>query len=715
MPTPRLFLAAVLLAAGVQAQAPRELAPVLVLGERETADPLAVPAALDRIDARELARARARLQLSESLQRVPGVVVRDRQNQAQDLQISIRGYGARATFGVRGVRLYTDGIPATMPDGQGQVSHFALEAAERIEVLRGPFSALYGNASGGVIEVFSAPPPEALETAAGIVAGTNDLWRVSASVRGPWPSAACGSGGGRNGSSSRLGAGPYWDDGCGGYRLDAVRVEGDGYRAHSAYTRDAVQALLRGGAAATRWMLLANTLDLQAQDPQGLTAAELALDRRAASPNALRFDARKQVEQRQLGGGFEHDLGDERRLALRLHAGRRETAQMLAVPVAAQAAPSSGGGAIALERDYRGADLRWQLERGDFSLVTGLAAETADEHRRGFENFVGERLGVVGALRRDEDDRVDGFDQYLQLGWRPAQRWHLALGARHSRIAFATRDRYVRAGNPDDSGRLAYSRTTPVAGLLWRVTPTLSAYANAGRGFETPTFAELAYRNDGGSGLNTALEAARSQNFETGLRARGERHAWSAALFESRTTAELVVAANQGGRSVFANAGLSRRRGFEFAAQGELAPAWHYAASYTWLDARYRSDFQLGGAAPIEAGRRIPGLARHAAWAELRWSPRQQLDLMLEARAVAPVFADDGNRAAAPGYASFDLAAEHRFALIGCEARVFARIENLLDRDYLGSVIVNDANGRWFEPAPGRGFVLGLQLGHGGR
>lgn len=679
---------ALLVCTGTQAR-DAALAPVLVIAPRADDDALTVPAAVDRIDAAELSRARPQLQLNESLQRIPGVVVRDRQNQAQDLQVSIRGQGARATFGVRGVRLYTDGIPATMPDGQGQVSHFALEAAERIDVLRGPFSALYGNASGGVIEVTSAAPPDRVEAAFGFVAGADALRRTSVSLRGPW----C-------------------DDRCGGYRLDGARVQGNGYREHSAYARDAAQALLRGEHAATRWTLLANTLQLQAQDPQGLTAAELAFDRHAASPNALRFDARKTVEQQQAGARIERDAGQIQQFALLFYAGRRQTTQMLTVPVPVQASPASGGGAIALDRHYRGADLRWRLTTGAFSMVAGVALDIADERRQGFENFVGERLGVRGALRRDEDDRVDGNDQYLQLGWQPSQRWHLALGARHSRVAFDTRDYYVRPGNPDDSGRLDYSRTSPVVGALLRATPTLSVYANAGRGFETPTFAELAYRGDGGSGLNTALQAARSRNVEIGLRSHEQRRVWSAAMFENHTQAELVVASNQGGRSVFANAGRSRRRGIELAAEGELAPQWHYAVSATWLDARYGSDFTIGDSPLIEAGRRIPGLARGAAWGQLRWSPAAALDLMLEARALGSVYADDANRALAPGHAVFDLALERRFRLAAFDGRLFARLENLLGRDYVGSVIVNDANARWFEPAPGRGLMLGLQLLH---
>lgn len=671
--------------APVCAQEVRPLPELVVIGTRRADDALTVPAAIDRIDADELSRARPQLQLSESLQRVPGVVVRDRQNQAQDLQISIRGFGARATFGVRGVRLYADGIPATMPDGQGQVSHFALEAADRIEVLRGPFSTLYGNAAGGVIEIFSAPPPDELQAAFGFVAGPDDLWRASASLRGPLTQAH-------------------------GVRVDGARIESGGYRRHSASHRDASQALLRGAWAHTRYTLLANTLDLQAQDPQGLTRAELALDRRASSPNALRFDARKTVDQQQIGGRLEHDLGDEQQLTLLLYGGHRRTTQMLTVPVAAQASPTSNGGAIDLARDYRGTDLRWSFEHRALTFVAGAGLEISDEHRRGFENFIGERLGLVGALRRDEDDRVEAFDQYLQLGWHPVQRWHFNLGVRHSRVEFETADRYVRPGNPDDSGALGYQATTPVMGALWRVTPQLSLYVNAGRGFETPTFAELAYRGDGASGLNSTLEAARSGNAEVGLRVRGERHAMSTAVFHTRTQSELVVASSQGGRSVFANAGLSRRRGVEFAARGELTPQWHYALSYTGLDAGYRSDFLLDGTQLVSAGRRIPGLARHLAWAELRWSPHPSLDVMLEGRAVDRLFADDANTAAAAGYATLDLAAERRFALAGFQVRTFIRLENLFDRDIVGSVIVNDANGRYFESAPGRGWGAGLSL-----
>lgn len=692
-------LACLPMAAAAQSrEVPTTLDTVVVTGTRSLDDALIVPAAIDRINAGDITRAQPRINLSESLQRVPGVVARDRQNYAQDLQISIRGFGARSTFGVRGVRLYTDGIPATMPDGQGQVSHFALDSAERIEVLRGPFSALYGNASGGVIELFSQQPPAVNEVELGYLAGADGLRRSALSLRGPLEA-----------------------DGAHGFRLDATDVDTDGYRDHSAARRRNAQAMVKGDTGNTHYTVLANGLDIEADDPQGLNAAELRGDRRAASPNSLRFDARKSVRQNQAGARVEHELSAAHRLAITGYGGSRKTAQMLTVPVAAQLNPLSGGGAIDLDRDYYGADARWtwstSLLGRPFGLTAGAQHEVSDEARKGYENFVGSQLGVRGALRRDEQNRVTGTDQYLQADWQPGERWRINVGARHSRVRFRSRDHYINAANPDDSGHLEYSRTSPVAGVLFRATPWLSLYANTGGGFETPTFAELAYRSDGRSGLNDALKPARSDNHEVGLRARRGRLAYSAAVFQSRTEDELVVVANEGGRSVFGNAGLSRRRGVELALSGAPAAKWHYALAYTYLEARYLRDFAVCDSPPceqedllIESGRAIPGLSRHFGWAELRWSPVEDADIALEGRFVDRVFVDDANSASAPAYAAFDLSAERRIRAGGLEWRGYGRVNNLFDRQYVGSVIVNESNGRYFEPAPGRGWVVGLSV-----
>ncbi len=582
-----------------------------------------------------------------------------------------------------------------MPDGQGQVSHFSIDSADRIEVLRGPFSALYGNGSGGVIELFSADPPPVHEVQGGLVTGSDGLRKTTVSLRGP------------------VGSQDH------GFRFDAATVDTDGYREHSAAQRDTTQASLKGRFGDTHYFLLLNAMDLKAEDPQGLAASELGGNRRAASRGSLLFDSRKTVQQNQAGVRLQHELSGSQQWVLTGYRGNRQTMQVLTVPVGAQASPTSGGGVIDLDRDYHGVDARWQWQSqsgtGPVTLTAGAQHEVSDEARLGLENFIGAQIGVIGALRRDEQNRASNFDQYLQVDWEPHQRWRLNAGVRHSEVRFRSQDRFIAPGNPDDSGRLSFSRTSPVVGVLYRASPQLSVYANTGAGFETPTSAELAYRDDGLSGFNDRLKPARSRNHEIGLRGRNITHHYSAAVFHSLTDDELVVVSNRGGRSVFGNAGLSRRRGAELSLQGDLADRWHYGFSYTFLDARYLRDFAVCAAPPciesdllIQAGRSIPGLSRHLAWGEVRWQPTLGFDLALEGRVVDRVFASDSNNAAAPGYAAFDLSAERRMDLAGLQWRAFARINNLLDRDIIGSVIVNEGNVRFFEPFPGRNWSVGL-------
>ncbi len=676
---------------------PSKLPGVVVIGVRQLES---TPASIDRIDISTVV-ARPQLSVSEVLQRVPGVAARDRQNLAQDVQLTIRGVGARSTFGVRGLRIFADGIPATMPDGQGQVSHISLDSLARVDVLRGPFSALYGNASGGVIEFVSADPPSQPTFGLRIGAGSDTMSRAGLSWSGPW-----------------------MRDGEGGYRLDAGRLDFGGYRAHSRARRDTVQArLLASTADGTRFALTANALALDADDPQGLALAQTLQTPRAASAGALAFDTRKRVRQQQLGLRIERALGDRNVVTLSAWDGTRDTFQMLAVPVAAQGNPASGGGVVDLARGYSGADLRWRgdamLAGRQASLTVGIDLERSREHRRGYQNFLGSRLGVVGALRRDQLDTVSSHDAYAEARWELLPQWTATFGVRHSRVDFRSCDAYIVAGNPDDSGTLHYAQTTPVLGLSYRPATWLELYADTGRGFETPSFSELSYRADGRSGLNDALRPARSDNAELGLRAHHGEHALELATFASRTHDELVVASNLGGRSTYANAAISDRSGWELAASGPLAPGWRCALAYTRLDARYRDGFATCRTPPcaqpnmvvVAAGNRIPATAPQSAWAELRWSPSEAVELFVQGNATGRTYADDANTAHAPGYVTFDLGIERHWHLGRVALAGFARVDNAFARHAIGSLIVNDSNGRYYEPAPGRQWMLGMSVG----
>jgi iron complex outermembrane receptor protein len=654
---------------------------VVVTATRAPQPSLQVPASVDRIQGDEIREGRPQVNLSESLGRVPGIVVQNRQNYAQDLQISSRGFGARSTFGVRGIRLIADGIPATMPDGQGQAATFSLSSAERIEVLRGPFSALYGNASGGVISIETRDGPQTPTAEGSFFVGSYDSWRAGLLFGGQW------------GALNAIG--------------DVSRFETNGYREHSAARRDHLNAKLRYRLNDdTSLTLIANSLrQPQTQDPLGLSRADFEEDPRQVHPNALLFDTRKTVNQDQIGTTLSHRLASGR-VEATLYGGERFVEQFLAIPLFVQnASPTHSGGVVNLDRGYGGAALRYFADIAGVTLSVGIEHERMDERRRGFNN----ENGVVGILRRDEDNEVTSTDVYAQAEWRLAERWSLHGGLRQSRVRFTSDDNFIVAGNPDDSGERGFRATTPVVGVLYRASPRLTLYGNLGRGFETPTFVELAYRPGGsGSGLNFDLEASRSRHAEVGMKtivASAVR--LNVALFDIVTQDEIVVDTNQGGRAVFKNAGHTDRRGFELGAETVLGGPWDVRVAWTYLEATFRESFAAGITA-VPAGSRLPGVPRAQLYGELRYR-KPGFFAQLEGLARSRVPVNDQNSEFAGGFGVFNAVA----GLVQERGRwrfnEFVRIDNLGDRNYAGSVIVNDGNGRYYEPSPRRNMTVGIQ------
>jgi iron complex outermembrane receptor protein len=657
------------------------------------------PASVDVVPGATVRNGQLQINLSESLARVPGVVALNRQNYAQDLQVSVRGYGARSTFGVRGLRLFSDGIPATAPDGQGQISHFDLATADRIEVLRGPFSSLYGNSSGGVISIFTADGLPGRQLEASSAFGSDGIRRHNARFAG--------------------------EEGAWNWNLSATHFETDGWRDHSAAQRRGFNGKLRYKPGAdTRLTLVANAVDMpDVQDPLGLTRAEFEANPRQASPAALLFNTRKSVDQAQAGAILEHQFNAVHSAKVTAWRGRRGTEQFQSIPVGTQAPATSPGGVISLDRDYQGLDAQWIARTrawgGPLTFTAGVMADELQEHRRGYQNFIGPTLGVQGALRRDEDNRVRSFDQYAQAQW-SGERVSLTAGLRHSVVRFASRDRFIAPGNGDDSGSVRFEATTPVLGIVWHATERLNVYAAAGRGFETPTFNEVAY-TPGATGLNFNLRPAESRQWELGVKVEPAPD-WrlNAAVFQARTSDEIAVLSNTGGRSTFQNVGDTRRRGLEAALTGRWGNGWSTHAVLTYLDATYGSPFFTCVGAPcavpnalVAAGNRIPGIPRLTAYAEIAYRHRPWgLEAALEARHTGSIAVDDRNTDATAAATVFNLRVNFTQVRERWTFREFLRIDNLADRNHVGSVIVNEGNRRFFEPAPGRTWLLGVSAAY---
>ncbi len=707
--------------------APAETVVITASGvERRTLD---TPYAVGVVGAQALRDAGPLVNLSEALARVPGLTVNNRNNYAQDQQISSRGFGARATFGVRGMRLYSDGIPASGPDGQGQVSHFDLAGAARVEVLRGPFTALYGSSSGGVIQLVSAAPTArtfTLDSDSGSAGLTQ--WRV--------------------GMAAPLGNGFS-------VRAQLSRLQVDGFRPQSAAQRTLGNVRLGYDGDSDRVVVVANSLNMPAQDPLGITRAQLDANPKQTSTLALpqdtpgqadRFNARKNTAQDQVGASWRHKFAGDSALAeslVALYSGRRSVTQWQAIPVATQlnaTTPSlterQSGGVIDFDRYSQGLDARlvwrWQLspqaaDDRSLQLVAGAAIDSAREDRRGFENFAGAPavrvLGVTGKLRRDENNRAQTRDVYAQAEADLAKHWAATLGVRSGTVKYSSFDRYVVASNGDDSGSLSYRYTNPVAALQWRASPELNVYASLGKGFEAPTLGELAYRPDGGSGFNTDLQAQTSRQWELGAKWRAGKDSFAptnlaldAALFDARSDNEIGVATNRGGRSTFRNVGRTQRRGFEASLGLPLFSGLRAQATVTLLQATYTDGFAvcaslpcLSTTVPVAAGNRIAGTVAKSGYGELAWAALPGLELGVEVRAQGSQPVNDVNSDFAGSYTLVALRARWQVALPLGKLDLLARVDNLANKAVVGSVIVNDGNGCFFEPAPGRTGLLSLR------
>ena len=631
-----------------------------------------------------------RLGADELLFAVPGVALANRQNPAQDPRISIRGFGARSAFGVRGVRVLQDGVPLTLPDGQTPVDVVDVEGAERVEVVRGSASSLYGNAAGGVIDVRSTSPA---------LVGVAPYARIVGGDRVPTISAA--------GAGGTLGAL--------GYTSSVTRVVGRGYRDYS--DQRATRAALRlirpheDGSRVPGLTLAARLSDLDlAESPGALTQIQMDTAPRMADPLSVRKRAGKIVRQGDLALSLAQPLGQRLALDATVYGSARTLENPLTFAVVTLGR-SSGGASARLSgegtlgsravRLAAGGDLQWQNDdRHEYEACIDIATATAACPTASVQR---------GRLRRDQRELVSSAGPFVRGELALLPSLLASAGVRADAVRFRVRDRLISATNPDDSGERTLHAVSPAVGLVWRTTPLASVYATVSSSFETPTTTELGNKPDGSAGINPELDPQRALSLELGAKGvlAGSALRWEVAAFQTGARDELVPFDIPGGagRRYFRNAGRTRRVGAEAGAVSEIGRL-SLQAAYSYSRFRY-VNYVVGTTS--YAGNRIPGVPEHALAATAAVHVGS-LTMSGTADVATAVDVDDANSAQAKGRTILGVALSNTIRVGGVSLSPLVALQNLANVRSVGSVSVNATGGKYFEPAPGRTLLVRMAL-----
>lgn len=669
-----LLVAAVPAAAQEADSAPVVLDTVTVRALGAPMPAFRAPFPVSVVGAEEIRLARPALALTDALAAIPGVQVDNRYNYALGERISIRGFGARAQFGVRGVRVLVDGIPATLPDGQTTLNHVDPSRLARAEVVRGPASALYGNASGGVVRLATAPPPAApLASEHRVMGGSDGLLRVETAAGGT--------------------------RGAAGWRAWASRLGYEGYREHASAENWLAGGTLAWARGADQARVTFSAVRWDALNPGSLSDSLLRVDRTRAYTRNVDQRTGEEGRQAHLGATWRRTTG-----AGALEVSAYGLARALDNPIPTVV--------IDLRRRVAGARAAWSADAGPLRWTGGVEAAAQRDDRRNFRNDA----GVRGARLLDQAEAVSSTAAFAQ-GTLALRGVDVLAALRWDRFRFSVDDRLAGAGEPDDSGARTMARVSPALGVTVSPAPGLALYANVATAFETPTTTELANRPDGTGGFNPALGPQRTVSVEAGARVRlapgitAEEAVYRAEIDDALIPFEVADAP---GRVFFRNAGRARHRGVEAALVASPRAGWTARAAYAWTDARFGA-YVVDG--EDRAGNRVPGIAPHRLEASLLLSPARGAFGGVDVRAVSatPVAdADAEGRLDSPAYGVVDVRGGWRGLRIGsAEVSPFAGVTNVLDRAYNTSVVVNAFGRRYYEPGPGRALYAGVRVALG--
>jgi iron complex outermembrane receptor protein len=692
----RLLLLSLFASTSAFAEDIKQLSPTVVTATRYETNSFDLPLSIDAVTGSEIRDARTGANLSEIAPRIPGVVINYRSTAAQELSISTRGFGARSQFGVKGIRIYADGIPLNSADGQGQAGSINIDTLGQIEFMRGPFSALYGNSSGGVVQAFTRDGAKDPTITVGASSGTWNTNKQSITYEGQ--------------------AGPV------NYILNAYQFVSDGYREHSQHRRDNFNGKISYQFSPdTKFTFVGNYMDQPyTKDPQALTPTQYATNSRSQGTNgdgetASSLNARLYRVNSYGGIIIDHNLTEKDSLRFMAYSGSRSNLQYLTTSAASE-----------IIRDTEGFDFRWSRKdlflNKPLNFTAGLAYDSMEDIRSRYSysgTGVYIPLKTTSTSNRREKQSAFSVDQYLQASYEPTDRLLVIAGLRHSRVNIKNEDLYfgdcsgVITAACNSTGQVTYTNTSPVGGITFKVTPLLNLYANYGRGFETPTFSETTYSNaQTGAGPNLSMLPTKSKNYEIGLKAFITSNTRiNLALFKVDSKNEIVVMDNKTGTSQnrYDSIANTERKGIEFSLDSRLPYNFNFYQAYTYLDSEFKNSFVSSGGVSVAAGNRLAGVYKNTAYTELSWKyPALNFSSAIENIYYSDVNGFDSNAAAnkAEAFSIVNLRASLKQSYNNWNFSEFVRADNIFDEKYVGNVRVN--NSATFEPGAPRNYTVGI-------
>ena len=644
-----------------------------------------VPTAISVINQNEIQLGRQQLGLDEALARVPGVFMQNRYNFAQDLRISMRGFGARAAFGIRGIKILVDGIPETLPDGTGQVDSIDLGATQNIEVIRGPSSSLYGNASGGVINITSEEGPESPYISTRISSGDYGFQKVQLK------------GGGQTDSLN--------------YFLSFSDMEIDGYREHSQAKNTQFTGRFNFDLGEERnFRVVFNATDQPvSNDPGGVKEADAIANPRSARDRNVAYDTGEALNQERVGMLYSTPIGLNGELTGRSYFVWRDFSNKLPQwPVA---------DAVDLKRFFSGGGITYThsnvLAEMPNQLIIGFDIDDQNDERKRYLN----NKGTLGALLFNQNEDFSALGFFIQDELSVNEELQLSFGLRYDEVEYSVTDNFLSDGN--DSGNRKLNDTSPMLGAIYNLSPTVNLFGSIATSFETPSTSDFANPN-GGGGFNPSLEPQRATNREIGVRgALGERQYLELAFFTIDIDKEIVPYDNDG-RTYYQNAGTSSRSGMELSWTSNPNDRVRTSLSYSYGDFKFDT-FQTitldsNGTKSVDkdySGNQTPGTVKHLLFGEISYTHPDGYFGALDFMYVGEQFANNANTVKVKDYTIGNLRLGYEREIGSMILSPFVGINNLFDENYYSNIRLNAFGSRYFETAPRRNIYAGITVDFG--